>query len=107
MDFSAELVGPIVLLLAVPVLVIVNGLFVAAVFFLVALRRTQVEELVNQGAKGAKAVDDAVSHLDRSIAATQLGVTLTSLGLGWVAEPTLAHVVQPLFSWLPGHWRDR
>jgi CBS domain containing-hemolysin-like protein len=104
MDFSAEWIGPIVRLLAVPVLVIVNGLFVAAEFALVALRKTQVEELVNQGVKGAKSVDNATSHLDRSIAATQLGVTLASLGLGWVAEPTLAFIVQPLFSWLPGHW---
>src|SRR5580692_3192376 len=96
---SPEWIGPVIRLLAVPVLVLVNGLFVAAEFALVALRKTQVEELVNQGVKGAKSVDDAVSHLDRSIAATQLGVTLASLGLGWVAEPTLAYLVQPLFSW--------
>jgi putative hemolysin len=104
MDSSVEWIGPLVRLVAVPVLVVVNGLFVAAEFALVALRKTRVEELVNQGVKGAKSVHDATERLDRSIAATQLGVTFSSLGLGWVAEPTLALLVQPLFSWLPGHW---
>ncbi len=104
MDPSTEWIGFVLRLLAVPLLVLVNGLFVAAEFALVALRRTRVEEMVNQGVKGAKAVIEAVDHLDRSIAATQLGVTLASLGLGWVAEPTLAYFVTPLFGWLPGIW---
>jgi CBS domain containing-hemolysin-like protein len=93
-------------LLTVPTLVVLNGLFVAAEFSLVALRKTRVEELVSQGVKGAKAVQKALDHLDRSIAAVQLGVTLASIGLGWVGEPALARLLQPLFHFLPALWTD-
>ena len=72
--------------LLVPALVLINGLFVAAEFALVAVRRTRVEELVHQGVRGAKAVEEAITHLDRTIAATQLGITLASIGLGLSAS---------------------
>jgi CBS domain containing-hemolysin-like protein len=88
-------------LVAIPVLVALNGFFVAAEFALVAVRRTRVEEMVNQGKTGAKAVADAVAHLDRSIAATQLGITLASIALGFVAEPALAAVLAPVLGFLP------
>jgi CBS domain containing-hemolysin-like protein len=91
-------------LLTVPGLVILNGLFVAAEFALVTLRRTQVEELVQHGRAGARAVLTAIDNLGRSIAATQLGITLTSIGLGFVAEPALAHLIEPLFNFLPTQW---
>jgi CBS domain containing-hemolysin-like protein len=92
-------------LLAVPALVALNGFFVAAEFALVAVRKTRVEELVNQGVGGAAAVRDAVTHLDRSIAATQLGITLASIALGWVGEPALARLVEPVVAAvLPGAW---
>ncbi len=91
-------------LLSIPVLVVINGLFVAAEFSLVAVRRTRVEELVGQGVKGAAAVQTAMVHLDRTIAATQLGVTLASIGLGFVGEPVLDHVIHPLFDFLPQPW---
>src|SRR4051812_38761968 len=58
-------------LLSVPLLVLLNGLFVATEFALVAVRRTRVEEMVSQGISGATAVENAVTHLNRSIAATQ------------------------------------
>ena len=77
-------------LLAIPALVALNGFFVAAEFALVAVRKTRVEELVNQGVPRAKAVEDAIENLDRTIAATQLGITLASIALGFVAEPALA-----------------
>jgi CBS domain containing-hemolysin-like protein len=89
---------------AIPVLIVLNGLFVAAEFALVAVRKTRVEELVAQGVKGAKSVAAALQRLDRSIAATQLGVTLASIGLGFVGEPALAAVLSPLFLWLFGTW---
>lgn len=92
-------------LASIPVLVAVNGLFVAAEFSLVAVRRTRVEELVHHGQKGAKAIEAAVTNLDRTIAATQLGITLASIGLGWIGEPTLARIFEPLFGFLPGDWR--
>src|SRR5215218_9515020 len=82
-------------LLAVPALVALNGFFVAAEFALVGVRRTRVEELASQGVPGARAVQEATAHLDHVIAATQLGITLASLALGWVGEPVLAHLVEP------------
>jgi len=91
-------------LLAIPALVALNGFFVAAEFALVAVRKTRVEELVNQGVRGASAVSSAVEHLDRTIAATQLGITLASLALGWVGEPALAHLIEPLFGFVPVQW---
>jgi CBS domain containing-hemolysin-like protein len=94
----------VVRLLVVPLLVLLNGLFVAAEFALVAVRRTRVEEMVQRGLPGAKKAEAAIDRLDRSIAATQLGITLASLALGWVAEPALAHLLVPLFGFLPGEW---
>jgi putative hemolysin len=88
-------------LIAIPILVALNGFFVAAEFALVAVRRTRVEEMVNQGKVGARAVSDAVIHLDRTIAATQLGITLASIALGFVAEPALAAVFDPALGFLP------
>ncbi|MBY0526582.1 MAG: hemolysin family protein [Gemmataceae bacterium] len=91
-------------LLCVPTLVALNGWFVAAEFSLVAVRRTRVQELVSRNVTGAKAVEHAIDHLDHSIAATQLGITLASIGLGWVGEPALARLMKPLFDFLPAHW---
>jgi CBS domain containing-hemolysin-like protein len=91
-------------LMSVPALVLLNGLFVAAEFALVSLRKTQVEEMVARGVKGSRAVEAALNALDRSIAATQLGITLASIGLGFVGEQALAALIQPLFAALPAAW---
>jgi putative hemolysin len=91
-------------LLSVPLLVALNGLFVAAEFALVAVRKTRVEEMVRQGRKGAKVVAEATAHLDRSIAATQLGITLASIALGWIGEPALARLLDPFFDLLADLW---
>ncbi len=91
-------------LLSIPALIVLNGLFVAAEYSLVAVRKTRVEELVARGVKGAKAVDSAVRHLSRSIAATQLGVTLSSIGIGFIGEPALAQALDPPFRLLFGPW---
>jgi CBS domain containing-hemolysin-like protein len=93
-------------LLSIPVLILVNGLFVAAEFSLVSVRKTRVEELVARGVQGARAVETALANLDRSIAATQLGITLASIGLGWTGEPALAMLLEPLFEALPGGWHQ-
>ncbi len=95
----------VLLLLTVPALVAMNGLFVAAEFALVAVRRTRIEQLINQGVKGAMAVEKAIAALDRSIAATQLGITLASIGLGFVGEPALARLLIPLFDAIPLSWQ--
>ena len=84
-------------LLSIPVLVFLNGFFVAAEFALVAVRKTRVEEMISQGVNKALAVQEAISNLDRSIAATQLGITLASLGLGWLGEAALEHIIGPVF----------
>jgi len=94
----------VLLLLTIPALVALNGLFVAAEFALVAVRRTRVEELQQQGVAGANSVAYAIGHLDRSIAATQLGITLASIGLGFVGEPALARLLMPVFENWPEPW---
>jgi CBS domain containing-hemolysin-like protein len=91
-------------LLCVPALVALNGFFVAAEFSLVSLRRTKIEEMVQSGVKGARAVDAATTKLDRTIAATQLGITLASIILGWVAEPPLVRLIEPAFAFIPAGW---
>ncbi|HZV06695.1 MAG TPA: hemolysin family protein [Gemmataceae bacterium] len=92
-------------LLLIPALVVLNGLFVAAEFSLVSVRKTRIEELIQRGVKPALSVESAMNRLDRSIAATQLGVTLASLGLGFVGEPALADLLKPLGNFLPNGWR--
>ena len=92
-------------LLLIPALVILNGLFVAAEFALVSVRKTRIEELIKRGVKAARSVESAMTRLDRSIAATQLGITLASIGLGFVGEPALASLIEPLADYLPEGWR--
>jgi len=92
-------------LLAVGLLVLANGFFVMAEFALVSVRRTRVEELIAQGNMAARVVSKALANPDRVIAATQLGITLASLALGWIGEPAIAHLLQPLVELLPGPWQ--
>lgn len=82
---------------AVLLLVFINGFFVAAEFSLVGARRTRVAQLAEEGSSGARTAQAAFEHLDNYIAATQLGITLASLGLGWIGEPAIAHLIEPLF----------
>lgn len=91
-------------ILSIPLLVLLNGLFVAAEFALVAVRKTRVEEMVAQGIKRARSMETAVAHLDRSIAATQLGITLASIALGSLGEPALEQALRPLFSIFGPRW---
>ena len=91
-------------LLGVVVLVLANGFFVAAEYALVSVRPTRVEELLQQGRPGAGSVKRALDRLDRFIAATQLGVTVASLCLGWLGEPALAGLLQPALGLLPAAW---
>jgi CBS domain containing-hemolysin-like protein len=89
-------------LLAVILLVGANGFFVAAEFSLVSVRRTRIAELVASGNASAEAVQKAISNPDRVIAATQLGITIASLGLGWIGEPALSHWLYPVVRLFPG-----
>jgi len=87
---------------AVVVLVLANSFFVAAEFALVGARRTRLDEMARGGDGKARLARRAVQSLDRYISATQLGITLASLGLGWIGEPALAGLIDGAFSWLPG-----
>lgn len=89
-------------LVAILALVLANAFFVAAEFALVGARRTRLEEMARAGDRKAMLARRAVQSLDRYISATQLGITLASLGLGWIGEPALARLVEPAVQWLPG-----
>lgn len=82
-------------------LVAANAYFVAAEFALVGARKTRLDELAQAGDRGAARARKALQHLDRYISATQLGITLASLGLGWVGEPALARMLEGPFLKLP------
>lgn len=89
------------LILLVPLFVAMNAFFVAIEFALVSVRWTRVEQLVESNVPGSKLAQRAIENLSDSLAACQLGITLTSLALGWVGEPAIAHSLEPWFASLP------
>src|SRR5215212_2505058 len=89
-------------LLAVVALVLANGFFVATEFSLVAVRRTRIQHLASEGDRRAASVLGRLDHLDAYIAATQLGITIASIALGWIGEPALARLIEPVLARLPG-----
>jgi CBS domain containing-hemolysin-like protein len=91
-------------LLGVAFFVLLNGFFVAAEFGLVSVRRTRIEQLATDGNRAAIVARRAISNPDDFIAATQLGITLASLSLGWIGEPALADLIIPLLNFLPEKW---
>ena len=82
-------------------LLFANGFFVASEFALVSVRRTRLSQLAKEGNEDADIAINSVDHMDRSIAATQLGITIASIGLGWVGEATLVRFIEPVFHFLP------
>ena len=91
------------LLIAVVVLVLLNGFFVAAEFALVRSRRGNLEAEAREGKRGAATAVKIMDDLSRYLSACQVGITLTSLGIGFLGEPAVADLVEPLFGDLP-HW---
>jgi CBS domain containing-hemolysin-like protein len=83
---------------AVMVLVLMNGFMVAAEFALVGARRSKVEQMAEEGDRASKDVLVALSQLDRYISGTQLGITISSLALGWIGEPAVATLVDRVFA---------
>ncbi|HMR18402.1 MAG TPA: hemolysin family protein, partial [Sphingobacterium sp.] len=79
-------------------LVLANGFFVAAEFAIVKVRASQIELQAKSGSKVAKIAKNITEHLDGYLAATQLGITLASLALGWVGETVMTNIVGELFS---------
>jgi magnesium and cobalt exporter, CNNM family len=88
-------------LFAVLALVLANGFFVAAEFALISVRKTRIDQLLAEGSRMARPVRRALESPDQFIAATQLGITMASLGLGWVGEPALASLLEPVLTRLP------
>jgi len=83
-------------------LIALNGFFVAAEFGLAKIRPTQIAPRVKRGDRAAKMVDHMLHHLDAYLSASQLGITLASIALGWVGEPAFTWILRPLLQKLPG-----
>lgn len=90
-------------LLAVAVLVALNGWFVASEYALVTIRPTRVQQLLSEGRVGASHLKHAIDHLESYIATCQLGVTVASLSLGWIGEPALANLIEPAIGGVASH----
>ena len=83
-------------------LVGLNGVFVAAEFAMVKVRKTRLAELAENGSRRAQSALDVTSQLDAYLSACQLGITLASLGLGWLGEPAITTLIEPLFLGVAG-----
>src|SRR5262245_34144737 len=94
------------LLAAALLLVLLNGFFVAAEFAIVKVRSTRIRELSARGDWRAKITQSVTGHLDAYLSACQLGITLASLGLGWIGEPAVARLIEPPLHAL-GVWNDK
>ena len=88
-------------LFAVLALVLANGFFVATEFAIISVRKTRIDQLLAEGSRMARPVRRALDNPDQFIAATQLGITMASLGLGWIGEPALAALLEPMLRYLP------
>ncbi len=83
--------------LAIIFLVALNGFFVASEFSIVKIRTSRLDTLVKEGISGAEEAKEVTDHLDAYLSVTQLGITIASLGLGWIGEPTVARLMEPVF----------
>lgn len=81
----------------VVLLILLTAFFVASEFAIVKIRRTRIEHLIEKGNKRAVAVRKVLDNLDGYLSACQLGITITALGLGWLGEPTVEHLLNPIF----------
>jgi CBS domain containing-hemolysin-like protein len=99
---AALQIDPTLGLIAAMVLVLINGFFVAAEFALVKVRPTQIDPHAQRGDRRGKVARHMVRHLDAYLSATQLGITLASLALGWIGEPAFAWMIEPLVMRVPG-----
>ena len=79
------------------ILIIFTAFFVATEFAVIRVRSTRIDQLIAEGNKNAVYAKKVVSNLDEYLSACQLGITVTALGLGWIGEPTVAHLLEPIF----------
>ncbi|NRR21178.1 hemolysin family protein [Brevibacillus sp. MS2.2] len=89
--------GSLFNLILVIILVLLNGFFVATEFAIVKVRESRIAQLAAEGNKRAVDVERVLHNLDAYLSACQLGITLASLGLGWLGEPAIAHLLHPVF----------
>ena len=91
------------------ILIILNGFFVAAEFALVKVRVSRIEQLVREKRPFAKTAHWLAERLDKSLSACQLGITMASLGLGWVGEPAFSKLIEPVFKglWMKSKERQK
>lgn len=92
-------------LFVIALLLFSNGFFVASEFAMVSVRKTRITQLTKEGNFNAKVALEALKDLDKFIAAVQLGVTISSIGLGWVGEATLVRMIEPIFGFLPSNYQ--
>jgi len=93
----------VVLLILVFALVLVNGFFVAAEFAIVRSRRARMEQLADEGNRGARLALEQIDHVDVYVATSQVGITLASIGIGFLGEPAIADLIKPLIDGALGH----
>ncbi|RHW34852.1 HlyC/CorC family transporter [Neobacillus notoginsengisoli] len=84
-------------LLLVMVLIALTAFFVATEFAIVKVRSSRIDQLIEENRKGALAAKHVITHLDEYLSACQLGITITALGLGWLGEPTVKALLDPVF----------
>jgi CBS domain containing-hemolysin-like protein len=85
----------VLLLVLLALLIAINGFFVAAEFALVRTRRGKIEQAVEEGETGAEAVVEQLDRIDESLSACQIGITMASIGIGFLGEPALAKLIEP------------
>ncbi|HEU4600157.1 MAG TPA: hemolysin family protein [Solirubrobacterales bacterium] len=90
----------VLLLVLLALLIAINGFFVAAEFALVRSRRGKIEQLAEEGEAGAEAVVEQLDRIDESLSACQIGITMASIGIGFLGEPSLAKLLEPVFGGL-------
>jgi CBS domain containing-hemolysin-like protein len=90
----------VLLLVLLALLIAINGFFVAAEFALVRTRRGKIEQAAEEGEAGAEAVVEQLDRIDESLSACQIGITAASIGIGFLGEPALAKLLEPLFGGL-------
>ncbi|HEX2359335.1 MAG TPA: CNNM domain-containing protein, partial [Solirubrobacterales bacterium] len=91
------------LLVLVVLLIFVNGMFVAAEFALVRSRHSRMQELADDDVRGARLALHQMDHVDEYVAACQVGITLASIAIGFLGEPAIASLLEPLIGDVFGH----
>lgn len=85
-------------LVIIAILIALTAFFVTAEFAIVKIRSSRIDQLLEEGNKSAIPVKKVISNLDEYLSACQLGITITALGIGWLGEPTIAHMLHPIFT---------